>query len=230
MVMVMVVNSALVRTHQSTYSGSFGPVLPPGWIDYTRSAAVPLDALGLRASTGGDLDSAPWIRWILRLSSPMRGLSEYKIRAARSISPPGGLWWRLDPGGSVSTWILPSDQPGRRVEGSGGGLDSGGWILVCGRCVCGGAGRPDSGFWILETVGAVGLGVRAGSGDSGFWILESVGAVGLGVRAGARDSGFWILEPGLSTGRVDGCGGAGRPDSGFWILETGLSETVGDGF
>ena len=45
MVMVMVINSALVRTHQSTYSGSFGPVLPPGWIDYTRSAAVPLDVL-----------------------------------------------------------------------------------------------------------------------------------------------------------------------------------------
>ena len=47
MVMVMVINSALVRTHQSTYSGSFGPVLPPGWIDYTRSAAVPLDVEGL---------------------------------------------------------------------------------------------------------------------------------------------------------------------------------------
>ena len=45
--MVMVVNSALVRTHQSTYSGSFGPVLPPGWINCTRSAAVPLDVEGL---------------------------------------------------------------------------------------------------------------------------------------------------------------------------------------
>ena len=45
-VMVMVINSALVRTHQSTYSGSFGPVLPPGWIDYTRSVAVPLDVEG----------------------------------------------------------------------------------------------------------------------------------------------------------------------------------------
>ena len=45
--MVMVVNSALVRTHQSTYSGSFGPVLPPGWINYTRSVAVPLDVEGL---------------------------------------------------------------------------------------------------------------------------------------------------------------------------------------
>ena len=47
MVMVMVVNSALVRTHQSTYSGSFGPVLPPGWLSYTRSVAVPLDVEGL---------------------------------------------------------------------------------------------------------------------------------------------------------------------------------------
>ena len=47
LVMVMVVNSALVRTHQSTYSGSFGPVLPPGWINYTRSVAVPLDVEGL---------------------------------------------------------------------------------------------------------------------------------------------------------------------------------------
>ena len=37
MVMVMVINSALVRTHQSTYSGSFGPVLLPGWVGYTRS-------------------------------------------------------------------------------------------------------------------------------------------------------------------------------------------------
>ena len=46
-VMVMVVNSALVRTHQSTYSGSFGPVLPPGWLSYTRSVAVPLDVEGL---------------------------------------------------------------------------------------------------------------------------------------------------------------------------------------
>ena len=46
-VMVMVINSALVRSHQSTYSGSFGPVLPPGWVDYTRSAAVPLDVEGL---------------------------------------------------------------------------------------------------------------------------------------------------------------------------------------
>ena len=47
--MVMVINSALVRTHQSTYSGSFGPVLPPGWVSYTRSVAVPLDVEGLTA-------------------------------------------------------------------------------------------------------------------------------------------------------------------------------------
>ena len=45
--MVMVINSALVRTHQSTYEGSFGPVLPPGWVNYTRSVAVPLDVEGL---------------------------------------------------------------------------------------------------------------------------------------------------------------------------------------
>ena len=32
LVVVMVINSALVRSHQSTYSGSFGPVLPPGWV------------------------------------------------------------------------------------------------------------------------------------------------------------------------------------------------------
>ena len=31
-VMVMVIRSALVRTHQSTYYGSFGPVLLPGWV------------------------------------------------------------------------------------------------------------------------------------------------------------------------------------------------------
>ena len=47
MVMVMVINSALVRTHQSTYSGSFGPVLLPRWLGYTRSAAVPQDVEGL---------------------------------------------------------------------------------------------------------------------------------------------------------------------------------------
>ena len=47
MVMVMVIRSALVRTHQSTYYGSFGPVLLPGWVGYTRSAAVPQDVEGL---------------------------------------------------------------------------------------------------------------------------------------------------------------------------------------
>ena len=45
--MVMVIISALVRTHQSTYYGSFGPVLLPGWVGYTRSAAVPQDVEGL---------------------------------------------------------------------------------------------------------------------------------------------------------------------------------------
>merc|ERR1712078_949147 len=45
--MVMVVNSALVRTHQSTYSGSFGPVLPPG------SRMGKLHPLGSRASRCG---------------------------------------------------------------------------------------------------------------------------------------------------------------------------------
>ena len=48
MVMVMVINSALVRTHQSTYYGSFGPVLPPGWVWLRR-----LHPLGSRASRCG---------------------------------------------------------------------------------------------------------------------------------------------------------------------------------
>ena len=47
LVMVMVIYSALVRSHQSTYKGSFGPVLPPGWLCYTRSVVVPLDVEGL---------------------------------------------------------------------------------------------------------------------------------------------------------------------------------------
>ena len=59
MVMVMVVNSALVRTHQSTYKGSFGPVLPPGWIDYTRSVAVPLDVEGLTRSARDAMPTSP---------------------------------------------------------------------------------------------------------------------------------------------------------------------------
>ena len=45
---LLVIRSALVRTHQSTYYGSFGPVLPPGWVWLRR-----LHPLGSRASRCG---------------------------------------------------------------------------------------------------------------------------------------------------------------------------------
>ena len=44
MVKVMVIHSALVRSHQSTSAGSFG-LVRPAWIRYTRSA-VPQDVEG----------------------------------------------------------------------------------------------------------------------------------------------------------------------------------------
>ena len=45
MVMVMVIYSALVRSHQSTSADSFG-LVRPAWIEYTRSA-VPQIVEGL---------------------------------------------------------------------------------------------------------------------------------------------------------------------------------------
>ena len=47
MVMVMVMYTALVRSHQSTSAGSFG-LVRPAWIRYTRSA-VPQDVEPPRA-------------------------------------------------------------------------------------------------------------------------------------------------------------------------------------
>ena len=64
LVMVMVINSALVRTHQSTYSGSFGPVLLPGWVSYTRSVAVPQNVEGL---------TRPPLATVLVIRSRVRG-------------------------------------------------------------------------------------------------------------------------------------------------------------
>ena len=101
----------------------------------------------------------------------MRGLLEYRISAADSISPPlasGSV------SGSVSTRILLRSRPSARPP-----LDSGSWILesvggwVCMRRALRRAQAPlDSGSWNLW---AVGLGVRAAPG---FWMLESVGGVG----------------------------------------------------
>ena len=143
----------------------------------------------------------------------MRGLSEYRIRAADSISPPlasGSV------SGSVSTRILlrsPS-RPSARVPPGFWMLDPGicGRLGVCMRRALRRAQPPlDSGSWNLW---AVGLGVRAAPG---FWMLESVGGVG---RCGPP--GFWILDSG--NWAVGGSRGVGRPDSVFCILETGLSE------
>ena len=164
----------------------------------------------------------------------MRGLPEYRIRAADSISPPlasgsvsGSVSTRilpsaLGPRGPPGFWMLDPGICGRLgcVEGSGlcGGLRPP-WNLdlgICGRLgwVC--VRAP--GFCMLESVWAVWAGV--GRPDSVFWILET--GLSDGRRGvGRPDSVFCILETGLSEG---GSTGVGRPDSGFWILETGAVE------
>ena len=159
----------------------------------------------------------------------MRGLSEYRIRAADSISPPlasGSV------SGSVSTRILlrsPS-RPSARVPPGFWMLDPG----ICGRLgvyaegSAEGSGPP--GFWILESVGGW-VGCACGP-----WILDAgiCGRLGPVWAARILDSGYWKLgcrrvegcgPPGfciLQTGnwavggRVDGCG-----PPGFWILDSG---------
>ena len=160
----------------------------------------------------------------------MRGLSEYRIRAADSISPPlalegaaGSVFWMLAPwnlwggwlGGARALWIL--DSGNWAVGGSTGVgarpriLDSGFWELGC-RRGDGGVGRPDSAFCILYSAGVC----AEGEGPPGFWILETGnwavgGSRGVGPPA---HSVFWILETGLSEGRR-GCG-----PPGFCILHS----------
>ena len=178
----------------------------------------------------------------------MRGLPEYRIRAADSISPPLASAQCLAqfPQGFCSSpsalgrppldsgcWILESVGGWVCVRRALGGLRPP-WILdpgICGRLgwVC--VRAP--GFWMLESVGG-----WAVCGPPGFWILDAgiCGRLG-GVRVRAArilDSGFWKLgcrrvcgcgPPGfwiLDSGNwaVGGSRGEGRPDSGFWILDS----------
>ena len=119
----------------------------------------------------------------------MRGLSEYRIRAADSISPPlasGSL------SGSVSTRILPS----ALGPPLGAPLDSGCWILESvgglGRCGPPGFCILDSGNWAVRWT--------EGCGPPRFCILYS-GKWAVGGRVDGRpDSGFCILETGVSRG------------------------------
>ena len=178
-----------------------------------------------------------WILSLFPYDIVMSGLSEYRIRAADSISPP--LAFGGGPG-SVSTRILL-----RSAESRARPPDSGCWILESADgwvCVFAEGLAPP---WILDAgsrnLWAVGLGVRArpwilDAGicgqcgpvwarprilDSGFWILGCRRVEGCGPPA---DSGFWILNSGLSDRRSTG---VGRPDSVFWILEAGVSRVAG---
>ena len=158
----------------------------------------------------------------------MRGLPEYRIRAADSISPPlasgsvsGSVSTRilpsaLGPRGPPGFWMLDPGICGRLgcVEGSGlcGGL-SPPWNLdlgICGRLgwVC--VRAP--GFCMLESVGGVGR-----CGPPGFCILDS-GNWAVRWTEGCGPPRFCILYSGnwAVGGRVDGCG-----PPGFWILDSG---------
>ena len=164
----------------------------------------------------------------------MRGLSEYRIRAADSISPPlalegaaGSVFWMLAPwnlwggwlGGARALWIL--DSGNWAVGGSTGvgarprTLDSGFWKLGCRRVEgCG----PARAFWILDS-GSWGFDMGFESGGAARILHSAFCILRVCVRRarGLLDSGFWKLETGLSEGR----GVWARPRilySGFWKL------------
>ena len=119
----------------------------------------------------------------------MRGLPEYRIRAADSISPPLASG---SASGSVSTRILPSALGPRGPPGP--------WIL-------------DAGSWNLWAVGVRGglwaLWRAQAPLESGSWNLW---AVGLGVCAGP-----WILYAGIC-GQCGPVWAARILYSGFWKL------------
>ena len=105
-----------------------------------------------------------WILGLFPYDIVMRGLSEYKIRAADSISPP--LAFGGGPG-SVSSGFC-SARPGRGLSPA-----------------------PRPGFWILYSGLSEGRGVWAARG---FWILYSGNwAVG-GTVDGCGPPGFCILD------------------------------------
>ena len=168
----------------------------------------------------------------------MRGLSEYRIRAADSISPPlalegaaGSVFWMLAPwnlwggwlGGGRALWIL--DSGNWAVGGSTGvgarprTLDSGFWKLGCRRVEgCG----PARAFWILDS-GSWGFDMGFESGGaarilhSAFCILQATYACfAYAWGQGCHMSGCWILDSG--NWAVGGTRGVGRPDSVFCIL------------
>ena len=146
----------------------------------------------------------------------MRGLPEYRIRAADSISPPlalegaaGSVFWMLAPwnlwggwlGGARALWIL----------------DSGNWAVGGSR----GVGPPaHSGFWILEA--GASTRVSRVAGPPGFCILHSVfcGCV-CGGRGAARilHSAFCILQATCACFAY--AWGQGCHMSGCWILDSG---------
>ena len=123
----------------------------------------------------------------------MRGLSEYRIRAADSISPPlalegaaGSVFWMLAPWNLWGGWL-----GGPRAL----------WILDSGNWAVGGA----TGVWAARIL------------HSAFCILQATYACfAYAWGQGCHMSGCWILDSG--NWAVGGTRGVGRPDSVFCIL------------